>query len=446
MNSPNKNRNITKTQLTEKLKADIDILTNDLKKTLTNLETAAEFEGAEEKIRSLKNKPCKILKLVDYLKIMKYLKKDLNEIEKKCGEFIRDVSKFQVESVGVGELISLYASEDEDTTNSVSMDGTDQLSQSFKDVLISSNADASNLLQADSVQPLLISIKLENFTHDSQSFFTSSPSDPDYKNKRFSNTKEEIPSKVPRLSHKIIDFSQKEEIEKIDDVKKEALSDLSNLADIKDRILVPKMYQTNQSNEHVKFTKFVWKRFYDPSDQEDVSLIKTICVECTDQDKFTYIATLSFTTLNSIELAALNSGKIILVVSHSQFDSWISKFLMWRTEFSNRNKMNLYILSKENMIDFVEWSETGGVLVINFDMFQQIYYFKQSMEVAKQSIYDCIFDSEINLFIFDLLCSENKDDLDLEIVKQMTNLKLIFGIDHKIINFDDQCYHYAAEK
>ncbi|CAG5092988.1 Protein of unknown function [Cotesia congregata] len=381
MNSPNKNRNITKTQLTEKLKADIDILTNDLKKTLTNLETAAEFEGAEEKIRSLKNKPCKILKLVDYLKIMKYLKKDLNEIEKKCGEFIRDVSKFQVESVGVGELISLYASEDEDTTNSVSMDGTDQLSH-----------------------------------------------------------------KVPRLSHKIIDFSQKEEIEKIDDVKKEALSDLSNLADIKDRILVPKMYQTNQSNEHVKFTKFVWKRFYDPSDQEDVSLIKTICVECTDQDKFTYIATLSFTTLNSIELAALNSGKIILVVSHSQFDSWISKFLMWRTEFSNRNKMNLYILSKENMIDFVEWSETGGVLVINFDMFQQIYYFKQSMEVAKQSIYDCIFDSEINLFIFDLLCSENKDDLDLEIVKQMTNLKLIFGIDHKIINFDDQCYHYAAEK
>ncbi|KAH0547036.1 uncharacterized protein LOC123269749 [Cotesia glomerata] len=443
MNSPNKNTKITKTQLTEKLKVDIDILTNDLKKTLTNLETATDFEGVEEKIRSLKNKPCKILKLVDYLKIMKYLKKDLNEIEKKCGEFIREVSKFQVESVGVGELISLYTSEDEDTTNSVSMDGTDQLFQSFKDVSISSNADASNL-QADSVQPLLISIKLENFTHDSQSFFTSTPSDPDYKNKRFSNTKEEIPSKVPRLSHKIIDFSQKEEIEKIDDVKKEVISDLSNLADIKDRILVPKMYQTNQSNEHVKFTQFVCKRFYEPSDQEDVSL-KTICVECTDQDKFTYIATLSFTILNSIDSETLNSSKIILVVSYSQFDSWISKFLMWRTEFSNRNKMNLYILSKENMIDYVEWSETGGMLVVNFDMFQQIYYYKESMEVAKQSIYDCIFDSENNLFIFDLLCSE-KDDLDLEIVNQMTNLKLIFGIDHKIINFDNQCYHFAAEK
>ncbi|CAG5092987.1 Protein of unknown function [Cotesia congregata] len=43
MNSPNKNRNITKTQLTEKLKADIDILTNDLKKTLTNLENLQSF-------------------------------------------------------------------------------------------------------------------------------------------------------------------------------------------------------------------------------------------------------------------------------------------------------------------------------------------------------------------------------------------------------------------
>lgn len=174
MNSSNKNINITKTQLTEKLKADVDILTNDLKNTLTNLETAADFGSVEEKIRSSKKKSCKILRLVDYLKIMKYLKKDLNEIEKKCGEFIRDVSKFQVESVGVGELISLYASEDEDTTNTVSMDGTDQLSQSLKDVSISPSPDTSNL-QVGSVQPLLISIKLENFTHDSQNFFTSTP-------------------------------------------------------------------------------------------------------------------------------------------------------------------------------------------------------------------------------------------------------------------------------
>lgn len=174
MNSSNKNINITKTQLTEKLKADVDILTNDLKNTLTNLETAADFGSVEEKIRSSKKKSCKILRLVDYLKIMKYLKKDLNEIEKKCGEFIRDVSKFQVESVGVGELISLYGSEDEDTTNTVSMDGTDQLSQSLKDVSISPSPDTSNL-QVGSVQPLLISIKLENFTHDSQNFFTSTP-------------------------------------------------------------------------------------------------------------------------------------------------------------------------------------------------------------------------------------------------------------------------------
>ncbi|KAG8039496.1 hypothetical protein G9C98_008139 [Cotesia typhae] len=206
------------------------------------------------------------------------------------------------------------------------------------------------------------------------------------------------------------------------------------------------MYQTNQSYEHVKFTQFVWERFYKRGNQEDDVSLKTICVECTEQDKFTYIATLSFTTLNSTESEALNSGKIILVVSHSQFDSWISKFLMWRTEFSNRNKINLYILSKENTIDFVEWSETGGVLVINFDMFQQIYYFKESMEVAKQSVYDCIFDPENNLFIFDLLCSE-KNDLDLEVVKNMTNLKLIFGIDPQIIiNGDNQFYHFAAGK
>lgn len=262
---------------------------------------------------------------------------------------------------------------------------------------------------------------------------------PDCKNKRFSNTTDEVPSKIPKLSHKIRDFSQKEEIEKIDDVKEEARSDVNNLADIKDRILVPKMYQSNQSNEHVKFTQFVWERFFKRGEQEDASF-KTICVECTEQDKFTYIATLSFTSLNSSE-SELNSGKIILVVSHSQFDSWISKFLMWRTEFSNRNKINLYILSKENTIDFVEWSETGGVLVINFDMFQQIYFYKESTEISKQSVYDCIFDPENNLFIFDLLCSE-KDDLDLEIVKKMTNLKLIFGIDQLIV----KNYHFAAGK
>ncbi|XP_074098102.1 uncharacterized protein LOC141526859 [Cotesia typhae] len=99
------------------------------------------------------------------------------------------------------------------------MDGTDQLSQSLKDVSILPNSDTSNL-QAGSAQPLLISIKLENFTHDSQNFFTSTPSIPDCKNKRFSNTTDEVPSKIAKLSHKIRDFSQKEEIEKLMTSKK----------------------------------------------------------------------------------------------------------------------------------------------------------------------------------------------------------------------------------
>ncbi|KAK0085266.1 hypothetical protein PV325_005517 [Microctonus aethiopoides] len=152
--------------------------------------------------------------------------------------------------------------------------------------------------------------------------------------------------------------------------------------------------------------KFMWDAAFESLERaKTTSGSGCILAHCMGLGKSFQVVTLAHTLLSNSEKTNVNT--ILIVAPLSTVLNWVNEFKIWLTEVENGDDIEIYEMTKcktttERKYQLENWSRTGGILIIGYEMFRNLTNAtKKVKKSVRESILKCLVDPGADLVVCD---------------------------------------------